>query len=132
MTPVEIVTGITIHLLVPLIGVALFVSLCLYMRRVGIPSPPTATFFMLFFAGGGWLLVALTALFWEWSGMASLGVFFLVLAMPWVTAVAAWRLHSKRSLSSVHRVAFVGSLGYSGLMLGLMLAWTGMFLTRPH
>jgi hypothetical protein len=41
-------------------------------------SPPAVPFFVLFFTLGGWLLVLLTAWFWEWSGLASLGMLYLI------------------------------------------------------
>jgi hypothetical protein len=96
------------------------------MRRAQIPSPPFFSYFVLFATVGGWLLVLLTALFWEWSGMASLGIFYLVLVAPFVTAALAWSLHRRRTVSGFHRSAFVASIGYSGLMLVAVLGWIGV------
>jgi hypothetical protein len=132
MTSAQIATAVAIHLGVPLLGVAVFLALCSRMRRAAIPAPPFVAWFILFFTVGGWLLVALTALFWEWSGMASLGVFFLVLVAPWLTAASAWELRGSRAVSAFHRWAFFGSAGYSGLMLLLVLVWLGFLVRRPH
>jgi hypothetical protein len=132
MTASKVIIAVVIHLLVPLVGLAMFVWLCFRMRTIGIPAPPFVSYFILFVTCGGWLLVALTALFWEWSGMASVGVFFLTLVAPWITAAAAWRLGSKRTLTAFHRRAFFGNLIYSGLMFISALAWLSIFLTRPH
>ncbi len=71
-------------------------------------------------------MIFLTALFWEWSGMASLGFFYLVLVAPFVTAALAWSLHRRRALSGFHRSAFVASVGYSSLMLATILGWIGI------
>ncbi len=71
-----------IHAVVPLIGVGAYVWLCrrLYIR--GEVPEALLLLFPLFFCWGGVLVVALTALFWHWSGMASLGMFFLLFASP--------------------------------------------------
>lgn len=122
----KVITAVAIHLLVPLLGVAAFFLLCRRMWRAQIPSPPFFSYFVLFGTFGGWLLVLLTALFWEWSGMASIGVFSLVLIAPFVTAAIALTLRSRRSLSAFHRSAFAASVGYSGLMLASVLGWLGI------
>jgi hypothetical protein len=54
-------------------------------------SPPVVPFFVLFFTLGGWLLVLLTAWFSEWSGLASLGMSYLIFIAPVLTAVLSWR-----------------------------------------
>jgi hypothetical protein len=113
----EIIIAVTIHLLVPLIGLVVFLLLCRRMSRRKIPSPPYYTYFTLFAAFGGWLLVLLTGLFWEWSGMASLGVFSLTLVFPIVTAFQSEGLRYSRKVSLYHQCAYAGCIAYSGLML---------------
>jgi len=73
-----------IHVAVPLLGIAAYFWLCrrLYLR--GESSVALVLLFPLFFCWGSVLLVALTALFWSWSGMASLGLFFLLLISPFI------------------------------------------------
>jgi hypothetical protein len=124
----KVITAVTIHLLVPLLGVVAFLLLCRQMSRAQIPSPPYFSWFVLFGTFGGWLLVVLTALFWEWSGMASIGVFGLVLIAPFVTAALALGLRKRRTLSRFHRSAFAASVGYSGLMLATVLGWLGVLI----
>jgi hypothetical protein len=126
MTQSQIVKVLVIHVAVPLFGIVLFLLLCFRMKQVNVATPPFVPWFILFFSAGGWLLVALTALCWKWSGMASIGVFFLVLVVPCLTAASAWSLQSKRSVSTFHRFAFLGSIGYSGLMFVLVLVWAGI------
>jgi heme O synthase-like polyprenyltransferase len=77
----------------------------------------------LFATFGGWLVLLLTALFWEWSGMASLGFLYLVLVAPVGTAALAWSLYRRRAMSGFHRSAFVASISYSGLVLATLLGW---------
>jgi hypothetical protein len=121
----KVITAIGVNLVVPFLGVIAFAFLCRWMLRAQIKSPPFFSYFILFATFGGWLMVLLTALFWEWSGMASLGVFYLAFAAPFLTAVLAWSLRLRRTLSTFHRSAFYLSLGYSGVMFPLVLCWIG-------
>jgi hypothetical protein len=111
---------IGIHLLLPLLGFILFILLCNWMKRTGIQSPPFLSWFILFGIAGGWLTVFLTALFWRWSGMASLGIAFLMLIAPFLTAGIALGLRNRRSLSPFHRSAYLASIAYS------CVAWIGL------
>ena len=95
------------------------------MLRTHIQSPLFFYYFILFATYGGWLMVLLTALFWEWSG-ASLGVFYLVLVAPFVTAGVTFSLRGSYALSVFHRVAYIASMAYSGLMVVTLGVWLGM------
>lgn len=119
----KIMTAATIHLLVPLLGVATFLLLCRKMSRAQIPSPPYFAFLVLLATFGGWLLVLLTTLFWEWSGMAIIGVFSLLLIAPVATMILAFGLHEQQALSRFHQGAFVASVAYSTLMFAVVLGW---------
>jgi hypothetical protein len=124
----KIIAEVGVNLVTPFLGVVAFVLLCRWMWRARIESPPFLSWFILFATFGGWLMILLTALFWEWSGMASLGFFYLVLVAPFVTAALAWSLHRRRALSGFHRSAFVASISYSGLVLATFLGWLGVRL----
>lgn len=56
--------------------------------------------------------VILTSLFLRWSGMASLGAFYLLLLSPIVTGIMTINLYLKRDLSRFHKVIYFTSLGY--------------------
>lgn len=124
----KVITAVVIHLLVPLLGVVAFLWLCHRMWRAQIPSPPFFSYFVLFGTFGGWLLVLLTALFWEWSGMASIGVFALVLLAPFVTGALALVLWHRRRSSAYHRGAFAMNSAYSCVMVFTVLAWIAIRL----
>jgi hypothetical protein len=113
----NLVTGLGVNLAVPLVGVTAFVAFCRRMRRSGIRSPPFLSYLILFSTFGGWLMVSLTALFWQWSGMAFMGVFYLLLIAPLLTAGIAFNLRNVRAVSDYHRNAFVASVAYSCVML---------------
>jgi len=121
----KIIAAVGVNLVVPLTGVVAFVLLCRWMSRARIQSPPFFSYLILFANFGGWLMVLLTALFWQWSGMASLGVFYLAFAAPFLTAVLAWNLRHRRALSAFHKSAFYLSFLYSGVIFLLVLCWIG-------
>ncbi|MBA3882162.1 MAG: hypothetical protein H0X73_05440 [Chthoniobacterales bacterium] len=73
-----------IHAAVPLFGIVAYIWLCRRLHLHGESPAVFALLFPLFCCWGGVLLVTLTALFWYWSGMASLGTFFLLLVSPFI------------------------------------------------
>ena len=89
-----------IFVVTPLPGVATYAMLLRKMVAARIDSPPTVPFSVLFFTLGGWVLVLLTAWLWEWSGLASLGMIYLLLVAPVLTGVMPWKLRSQRTLST--------------------------------
>ena len=115
------VVGVAINLFIPLLGVIAYFLLCRRMRRIGIRSPPYLSYFILFATFGGWLLVALTGLFSEWSGMASLGFAALVFVAPFVTTGVAFSLRNRRALSGFHRGAYLASAAYSVITMTLIV-----------
>ena len=126
MTISEGLAAIGIHVLVPSIGLICFGMLTHQMRRYKIPSPPILAWFLLFATFGGWVLVFLTGLFWRWSGMATIGVCYLIFAAPVITALLAWNLRHRR-ISIYHRSAFFVSLGYTTLV---MIVWLSFMIAR--
>jgi hypothetical protein len=70
------------------------------------PAPSTDTFFVLYATYAGLLMVALTSIFWYWSGMASAGCFYLVLVAPILMAVIAYRNRKKRFISPYYMLAY--------------------------
>src|ERR1700759_956757 len=104
------------------------------MRSARVVSPPDIPFFILFFTLGGFLTVLLTVGFWEWSGLASLGVAYLIFVAPVLTAFLSWLLRVQRSLSKFHACAFYVSIAYTFLIvLGVPWAFVFYSLRRsPH
>jgi len=114
------VAGFGVNVLTPLAGVMLYLLLRREMRRRSVPDPPDFAYLILFSAYGGWLMILLTAHFWRWSGMASLGGFYLVAMAPFFMAGIAIFLHKQRSMSGFHRIAYIASISYCVLMLILV------------
>ena len=112
MTATEIITALTIHLILPLTGLLYFLQLNNQMRKENVPNVPTIELFILFSTYGGLLLVALTTLFWQWSGMASLGTFYLILAAPIIMGIIAYRHRQTKTISKYHRWTYLSALLY--------------------
>jgi len=115
----EIAKAILIHLVVPLAGLQVFYWLRNRMRSSGVERPLAIHLFLTFVAYGGWLMVILTAVFWYWSGIASIGLVYLVFVAPIVMTVLAVTLYRQRGLSRYHRGLFIASAAYPCL-IGLL------------
>ncbi len=116
MTNKEVLIAIIIHLLIPVIGVIIFLHVKKKMEVIKIENPPLIEIFVIFATYGGLLLVLLTSFFWQWSAMASLGAFYLLIGAPILMAVILYRLKKTKSLSTFHRMAFLSALLYFGIM----------------
>jgi hypothetical protein len=79
---IEIFTFVIIHLVIPAIGLIAYLKLVRRMKTEQIPSPPNNEFFIIFSTYGGLLLIVLTSFFGAWSGMASLGMAYLIGVAP--------------------------------------------------
>src|SRR5919205_1255408 len=98
----EIVKALLIHLAVPLIGLWVFILLRDNMRAAQIESPPIMPLFIIFAVYSGWLMIALTLIFWYWSGMALIGALGLLFLAPIVMIGLAVWLYPKRKMSPYH------------------------------
>jgi hypothetical protein len=112
MTSIDIIIALTIHLILPLVGLLYFLRLRNQMKNKNIPIAPTAELFIIFSTYGILLLVALTTLFWRWSGMASLGTFYLILAAPIVMGIIAYRNRKTKTISKYHNLTYTSGLLY--------------------
>lgn len=108
----EIFTAIIIHLVLPVTGLLFYLGLIRKMKREKVESPPTIDLFLIFATYGGLLLVALTTFFWKWSGMASLGTFYLILGAPLVMSILTYKNYKNRKLSKYHRWTYMSGLFY--------------------
>ena len=130
MSSDEAVRAILIHLVTPAAGVGFYVWLCITMRRRGVAEPPYLTFFFLFATLGGWLLVGLTSVFWSWSGMASLGVFYLLLLSPFIASGFAFFMRDEWAESTFHRWAVRICVVYASAVFLLDVVWIIWSTTR--
>ena len=68
----KIIAAVGVNILVPLLGVIVFILLCRRMKQTHVPSLLFFPYFILFTAFGGWLMVFLADRFW----VASVGGVF--------------------------------------------------------
>ncbi|MCG3160519.1 MAG: hypothetical protein JMDDDDMK_01588 [Acidobacteria bacterium] len=114
-----------IHIGVPAAGSLVYLWLRNRMRKENIEEPPDIALFILFVTYGGWLMEALTLLFWRWSGMALLGIMYLAFIAPVVMIVLAIKLYPKRKLSPYHRGSFIACAVYALLPIPEVI-WMSM------
>ena len=97
MTIKEIILVVIIHLIIPTIGIFLFLKLIAKMKSDKIIHPPILEFFIIFATYGGLLLVMFTSIFWKWSGLASLGTFYLIFGAPILLGFIAYQQFKKKN-----------------------------------
>lgn len=108
----SIIIFLFIHLLVPLVGLIIYMRLLTKLRTYNLISSLGIYFFVIFLTYGGLLMVLLTSLFWQWSGLASLGMFYLFFPAPVLMAVTAYYNNKLKSVSRYHFLAFRSGLFY--------------------
>lgn len=114
MTIIELIITLTIHLILPLIGLYYFIRLRTRMIKEEIQNAPIIELFIIFATYGGLLLVTLTAIFWQWSGMASLGTFYLIIGAPIAMGIISYRHRKYRMTSKYHKWTYwLGVLYYA-------------------
>lgn len=82
------------------------------MRKEGIEVVPLVSLAIIFFNYGGIVLILLTSIFWYWSGMASLGLFYLLLVAPITMIIIAAKYYRKRKMSTYFKWIFRSALLY--------------------
>lgn len=122
----QMIIPVILYVIFPLAGLTGLRRLVQLMHREQITAPPVLGYAWLFFCVGGWLLIGLTKILWYWSGMATLGLFFLIFASPLLTLMILL-IHGTRANQSVyHRFCFWATLGY----LGVSSIVTGIILLK--
>jgi hypothetical protein len=102
MTTYEIIIATFIYFATPIIGMLYFVHLRDKMIKAQIKNPPVIELLLVLAIYGILLILILTALFWEWSGFASLGVIFIVFVAPILMAFISVRLQMEKSSTNYH------------------------------
>jgi len=103
---------IIIYFIIPLLGVGIFIWLMKKMSNEKVISRPVLSLFIIFATYGGLLLMVLTTYFWEWSGMASLGMAYLIFIAPLLMIIIAIFQYKLRTLSGYHLWTFRLSILY--------------------
>ncbi|RYY19449.1 MAG: hypothetical protein EOO04_21985 [Chitinophagaceae bacterium] len=96
------------------------------MKTENIANPPALELFIIFSTYGGLLLVILTTYFWQWSGMASLGTFYLILGAPIAMGAIAYRTKQAKTMSKYHYWTYISAIFYFAIapVAILILIWS--------
>ena len=108
----ELLKAALIHLAVPTAGVLWYLSIVRAMKDREISNSPVISLFVIFATWGSLVVLILTRFFWYWSGMATLGLAYLVLLAPIVMGFIAVRTYMVRKQSGFHMGAFLASIAY--------------------
>ena len=109
MTTKEIIVTSLIHLAIPLIGLISYLDIITQTRRDKIENAPTISIFTIFTTYWLFFLVLLTFIFLEWSPIAGIATWYLVLAAPILMASIAVSNYKKMSVSKYHYWTFISS-----------------------
>lgn len=101
-----------IYLIFPVAGITAYVLLLKKMRREQVPHIPKLSLLALFYIYGSWLVIILAEIFVKWSGMASMGVAFLIVIAPFICGIIAFRHRKNILLTKYHRLVFLLSIVY--------------------
>lgn len=110
MDSTKIIIALTIHLLIPLLGLLIYIQLIKRIKKSNIINPPIIDLFLIFAIYGGLLIIMLTSLFWVWSGLASIGTIFLIIIAPIVMLTIIIRNYNQRTISVYHRGTFISAV----------------------
>lgn len=121
----KIIIGLLIHLVVPLVGLLCFINLKRKMKNENIEKSLIFQLLIIFATYGGLLIILLTTLFWEWSGLASLGTFYLVFCAPLLMVLIAQKQRKVKINSKYNKLIY-----YSGILYFIIapLMFTILFL----
>lgn len=112
MTSLEIISVSVIYLVLPICGLSWFLHLCEKMKNENIVNSPVEELFGVFWIYGTLLVVFLSVLFWGWSGVALLGMIFLVFAAPLLMAWISIRVRKKKGISNYHLLVLNAAMLY--------------------
>ena len=118
MTFSEILISTIIYLILPLIGLLIYVSI---IKKIKIETDFNFHLLLTFVTYGGLLLTILTTVFLKWSGLASLGVFYLIIVAPIVMGAIAYKNYKYKEASIYYKWIYRLGLIYPFLIILLML-----------
>ena len=126
----QLILAIIILIIIPFLGLLLFLRLRNRIKNERIIHPPTVAIFIIFITYGGLLLVVLTAFFLQWSGAASLGTFYLIFGAPIVMGYIAKKYYKHIKISTYHQLTYKLAIFYFVLvtLVFLMLYMSKAYL----
>ncbi len=121
MLLIQNIIPIVIYFIMPLLGLILYVFMIRKMENANLEYTPKGEYFAIFFVYGGILIILLTEFFWKWSGLASLGAFFLISIAPIILGIIAFSLYKKRMKSKYNLWAFRLSFFYELIVSAVII-----------
>lgn len=124
MTTTDTLIVLIIYLIIPLLGIGLLIKLLNQIKKDKTASPPSIDFFIIFFNYGGLLTTILTSLLWEWSGLASVGAFYLITVAPILMGIIAYKNRPSKDVSKYYNLAYKAGVSYFAFGIIMLLLFT--------
>lgn len=117
LSPYERMIALFIHVVLPILGIICYIFILTRIKRENVKNPPNIALFLVFLNYGMFLLLILTALFWYWSGMATLGLLFVLFISPLIMLGIAIYYFNSQKASKYHKAVFYLALMYLPILL---------------
>ena len=112
---------IVIYLIVPLIGLGLFLRYRAIMNSSTVEDPPIIHFFFIFAYNASLAVALLTDLLWKASGLSVAGFALTLVTCPFVMGFIIYDLRKKWNLSIYHTNAYRMALLYFPTLVFVMI-----------
>ncbi len=126
----EYLSFVLIHVIVPVAGLQTFLWVRDRMQDEEIVHPPIIPLIIICATYVGLLMLILTSFLWYASGLATLGMFYLIFVAPILMIIISCQLYSERKLSRYHQATFFAGVLYIGILTCLAAAlfiWVQFF-----
>ena len=110
------IIAILIYLVILLAGIFGYIRIRVKMKDENIEMPPVIRLFFIFLSYGGMIMLIVTSFLVHWSGMASLGLFYLIFVAPVITGFIAFLNKNDKEKSKYHNLAFILAIAYIPLL----------------
>lgn len=108
----DYIAGYGINIVLPILGVLLFLVVNGKMYEILQEYSPTVGLFLIFACYGGILWGGLTSIFWKYSGMAGIGFAFMIGILPIASIAYYIKFHKMSSESRYHHWILKGLIAY--------------------
>lgn len=108
----KLLVSISIHVLIPLIGMVVYLILLKHMKKAQLVNPPYGALFLIMLCYGVLFIVFSTFVLNVYSPLLLIGLLFIFFVSPLIMISVSIYAFSRRNLSSYHKGCFIGSVLY--------------------
>jgi len=120
----DVLVFIFIHVVVPIMGIALFFKTLNKYKPSEMAELYAIKLFFTFGCLGVQLILLLTSLFWNWSGMASLGTAVLIFVAPFIMGAFAYHSYKRREIVGERILLRLSMIYFAGLVFLFVMSYS--------